>query len=673
VESVVGGTTMNQGTVGKNYFEGSPLGKIVYDRTYSRTKENGEKENWFDTVKRVIQGNIELVDPQFIEPGEAKRLEHLILNRIALPGGRHLWSSGTNTHALQNCFRSGFDRGYQAHASFMFNQLMLGGGVGANYSSTYFSKLQRFRSRVVPRFVCGEEHNDYQKMVNLELFEMGRDDPPTVKVVVEDSREGWVNALEELIWHSQNSVPVTILYDVTKVRPEGRPIVGFGGTAAGPMPLMLMLKEVAKLLNKQIGKRPDPLFAMAVDHAIAGCVVAGNVRRSARMSILHWNDPFIFDFINCKKDSQVHWSTNISVEVDQYFFEALDNERNPSHSHANAVLEAVTIGMLLNGEPGLYNSSLASEGEVGDVRSTNPCGEITLENFESCILGHVNVAFGTEEERLEAFRLMARFLVRTTCAPMKDPKTREIVQRNRRIGVGFLGLQEFMAKEGLSYAGPDSHMQQLAKHLFDWQYIVRYAADEYADQLGIPRSVKVTTVAPTGTIAKLAGTTEGIQPLYSKYYIRNLNYADTDHQLPMLKDKYDHEMSVYAANTTVISVPTKDSVLDRLTPEEAELMVDAGELSPDHALRLQALVQQYFADNAISLTVNVQPDHYSVEELKETLVKWLPQVKGMTVFPEQSRPQSPLIRITKEEYEKYQIREVAQPDVDQCIGSCPVR
>lgn len=650
--------------------DAAPLSQLVFDRTYSRIKEDGTKETWDDCVKRVVKGNVGLVDPRFIEHDEQKRLEYLIGNLICIPGGRHLWASGTSSEALENCFRSGFSHGYQAHVAFVFNNLMLGGGVGTNYSSGYFKNMPVFLSRIVPRFVCDEDHPDFEKMMAIGLFESSLDDPaPQVLINVDDSREGWVDALEQLVYHSINSVSCTLVYDMTKVRCEGSPIRGFGGTAAGPMPLMQMLQNVAELIDYQRGKQPDPIFAMSVDHEIASCVVAGNVRRSARMSIVHWSDPYIFDFINCKKNSACHFTTNISVEVDDGFFAALES----GNSHAQKVLDSVIIGMLLNGEPGFYNSSLASQGERGDVRSTNPCGEITLENFESCILGHVNLAKGTGSEKVEAFRLMARFLVRATFASRKDPKTTEIVFRNRRIGVGILGLQEWMASVGLSYSGPDEDMKILSDELIYWKHVVRKTSDEYADELGIPRPIKVTTIAPTGTIAKLAGTTEGVQPLYSKYYIRNINYADTDKQLPMLKDKYDHEMSVYTANTTVVSFPTKDAVLDRLSPEQAELIVDAGELSADHALRLQAIIQEYYVDNAISLTINVPPTQYSVEEMRTTILKWLPKVKGMTVFPEQSRPQSPLVRITQEEYESYQNKEIAQPDMDQCKGACPVR
>lgn len=645
----------------------APLAQLVFDRTYSRNKGDGTKETWEECVIRVVDGNLDLVPRQFHEPNERERLQYLIGNRIALPGGRHLWASGTTSMALQNCFRAGFDHGFQSHVAFVFDQLMKGGGVGANYSSSYFTNMPAFLSRIVPRFICDETHKDYETMQALSLFDTELDDPWTkLHITVEDSREGWVDALEQIIRHSIYSVPVTLLFDVSEVRPAGSPIVGFGGTAAGPMPLMLMLQEVARLVNNQRGHRPTPLFAMEVDHQIATCVVAGNVRRSARMSICHWKDPYIFDFIHCKQDPMKHWSTNISVEIDQEFFDALaDND-----SHAHKVLDAVVKGMLTNGEPGFYNSELAAKGELRDVRATNPCGELALEAWESCILGHVNLAKGTDEERQEAFRLMARFLYRTTFAPIQDPKQREVVLRNRRIGVGWFGLQEFMASRGLSYAGPDDHMGALSIYLSRWADIVEVSADAYADEMGTPRPIKYRTVAPTGTIAKLTGTTEGMQSLYGKYFVRRIRYAENDPNIPR---QWPNEPCLYTANTLVVSVPCQDPVVARQNGN-AHLLVDAAELSSEHSLRLQAIIQKYYADNAISHTINL-PEGADPSLLKEQLIRYLPSLKGTTIMVDKSRPQTPYERISAEQFKLLSLNgfEFIQNEEDACKGACPIR
>lgn len=658
-------------------FSGAPLGRLVFERTYSRSKPNGEKEDWYEMVQRVVDGNLSLVSSAFIESTERERLMYLISQRIAMPGGRHLWASGTTSHALQNCFRAGWSTGFKGHVAFTFDQLMKGGGVGANYSSSYFEKMPRFLSRIQPRFECNPEHEDYDKMQALSLFETSLDDPlPTVRVKVADSREGWVDALEQLIDHSINSVPVTILFDVTEVRPEGAPIRGFGGTAAGPMPLMLMLLEVADLCKAQRAQtcnicrhtntRVCPLFAMETDHQIATCVVAGNVRRSARMSIMHWKDPHIFEFINCKTNPMKHWSTNISVEIDGAFFDAL----NTNDKHANQVLDAVVRGMLTNGEPGFYNSELASKGEIGDVRATNPCGELALEEWESCILGHVNLARGTEEERDEAFRLMARFLYRTTFAPIQDPKQREVVLRNRRIGVGFLGLQEWMASLELSYSGPAEDMRELAWRLTKLDRIVTESATQYANEMGTPVPIKFTTVAPTGTIAKLAGTTEGVQPIYAKHFVRRIRYAASD---PGIPTEWPSEPCQYTANTTVVSIPCEDPVVTR-AGKNSHLIVDAAELSAQHALRLQYIIQSRYADNAISHTINL-PQGTDPNILRAELVEYLPKLKGTTVMVDASRPQQPYERITEEEFQILALKgfESTQNEEDSCQGSCPIR
>ena len=130
---------------------------------------------------------------------------------------------------------------------------------------------------------------------------------------------------------------------------------------------------------------------MKIDHYISECVVSGNIRRSARMSMMHWQDEDIEEFMSCKMDGD-HWTTNISVELDELFWRSLNNPSLEYHSIAVMVQEGIIDGMMLNGEPGIFNSHLASIGEVGEVRCTNPCGEIALEEWENCNLGHLNLA-----------------------------------------------------------------------------------------------------------------------------------------------------------------------------------------------------------------------------------------------------------------------------------------
>src|SRR5690606_33130091 len=124
--------------------------------------------------------------------------------------------------------------------------------------------------------------------------------------------------------------------------------------------------------------------------------------------------------IYCKTDPSNHWTTNISVELDDDFFTAYRNPDHLLHDLARAVIHAVAEGMRANGEPGLWNSTLAAEGEVGKIQATNPCGEICLEPWENCNLGHINLDAFAPRKRgdifnlagaMEAARLMTRFLI----------------------------------------------------------------------------------------------------------------------------------------------------------------------------------------------------------------------------------------------------------------------
>lgn len=671
-----------------DYFQGAPLGKLVYDRTYSRKLHNNgceeldcscPKENWANTVTRVVDGNLAFVDPQHVEPGEREDLFNLLLNRQLIPAGRHLWVTGVPGRSFtQNCHVAGFETGFAEHCGFVFSELMKGGGVGANYSSRYLAALTPLSS-VAVRFTCSPEHPDFDSLLPLlghnELF----DPQEEIHYRVEDSREGWVKTLEMVTNYATAGGNVTLIFDVSDVRCKGTPIKGFGGTASGPLPLLTMLAEVSNLISSNDGAplTITPEIAMTIDHLIAGAVIAGNVRRSARMSIMHWNDPYIEWFLQCKSDHSNHWSTNISVEIDNDFFKELLDEK----SWASFVYENVIDGMLRDGEPGFFNSSLASQGERTHIGATNPCGEMPLESWESCNLGHVNLAYGTDADHHRSFRLMARFLLRATFCDIQDPKQQSVVDRNRRIGVGFFGLQEWLGIRGIKYSKYFTG-GILADNLTDWYNIVRTEADKYADELGINRPVKCTTIAPTGTIAKLAGTSEGMQSCYAKYYLRRVRYADNDPEVEkLIIDGIHVEPDIYTANTVVASFPCEDPILTRVLPEFVE---EQHELSIDTLLGMQALIQRYYVDNAISMTINTPQytDEESYLEIREllssSLRKYLPHIKGTTVFPEASRPQSPIERITKEEYDAMVHVQVSAGKSDQLIedcqgGSCPIR
>lgn len=641
-----------------------PIGREVYERTYSRTKKDGTQETWAETVERVVDGNIALA-PDSVEEGERQALLFLIHEMAMLPAGRHLWASGADTTlGLFNCHRAGWDDTLAGHFLFVFDQLMLGGGVGANYSQDYLDRMPSVSSPLFLELRLDPTHPDASECwPHTSLGTTAR-----TTYVIEDSREGWMKALELVIQAHASTPGSHLVLDASSVRPRGARIQGFGGIASGPGPLLEMLWNVNRVLNRLVGRHLGPMEAMEIDHEISRCVISGNVRRSARMSILHWEDPAVFQFIHAKADPSAHWSTNISVEVDAKFFSAVEAE----DPHAVRVLHEVTEGMIQNGEPGFYNSTAATAGETGDVRSTNPCGEIALEEWEQCLLGHVNLAaFAYNHEgALDAFRLMTRYLLRATLAASSDPRQEAVKARNRRIGVGFFGFHDWALLQGVTYEDiPENKDLELRLRLYADAVVLE--AVFYSQDLGIPCPIKTTTVAPTGSIAKLPGVSEGIQPPFSPYFVRRVRYASSDPRLQEFVDGgYDVEPDLYSPNTMVVSFPCRDEILDKVAPD---LVKGADEIPAEAYLKIQAMVQDVYADNAISITINFHREDLPVDELRRLVLEYLPRLKGLTIMPEDGRPQSPYERMTRSEYEAATHHEVGQAFDDCSTGACPIR
>lgn len=663
-------------------------GETVYNRTYSRTKPDGKKETWPETVERVVAGNVGLVPSERIYENETVELRQMIEEFKIIPAGRHLWASGVKGRQyLFNCHVSGWNPAHITdHFEFTFMRLMEGGGVGANYSNRFLQEYDEVRRVLNVHIVCDPEHPDALKMLEAGVLSDEYNSDWEGSFEVEDSREGWAEALTDLLstYYRDGVKNTNRVFDVSRVRGEGSRLKTFGGRASGPLPLAVMLREVAEVMNNHFRQPLTGIGAMEIDHAIATCVVSGGNRRSARMAIMHWDDPQIAEFLRCKEDTGKHWTTNISVEVDEDFWSAVELYE----PHAAEILQAIAQGMLRDGEPGIWDSTMSNEGEPNRVIATNPCGEIALEAWENCNLGHINLAAFVREDGtvsygqlVRAHQLMTRFLMRATYGDVNDPKQAATLARNRRIGVGHLGVASFLAMTGVRYSeAPRSDFQA---DLHDWAMMVDQEAVSYAHELRIPVPVKTRTVAPTGTIAKMPGVSEGIHPIFAKHFIRRIRFSDVDPDqfataVGYASKGYDVEPCQYAPNTTVVSIPTKDSLLaevERLHGDEAEEIVQsAADLTLEQMLAFQAMYQEYWADNAVSYTANVDPEAYSVADVMDEIVYFGRKVKGMTVFPEMSRPQSPYERITKEQFEAFEATQTADGVDEDCAnGACPVR
>jgi adenosylcobalamin-dependent ribonucleoside-triphosphate reductase len=209
------------------------------------------------------------------------------------------------------------------------------------------------------------------------------------------------------------------------------------------------------------------------------------------------------------------------------------------------------------------------------------------------------------------------------------------------------------------------------------------AAVDFCHDLRIPVPVKKRTVAPTGTIAKMPGVSEGVHPIFAKYFIRRVRFNKLGDAMEQVYDLeaqgYKVEDDLYAPNTAVVAIPTKDilmqQVADLYDDEEAERIVEAADdLSLLDMLRFQSLYQELWADNAVSYTANFDAQEYSAYHIMDRILGFGGKLKGGTLFPELTMPQCPYERIERWEYESTIAHEVGDGIDENCAtGACPVR
>lgn len=679
------------------------LGWVTYKRTYARWLEDkGRSENWDETVKRVIEGNINL-DPRLADnpsaevvnelTDEAKSLFRLIYGLSATPSGRNLWISGTdyqkrNGDSLNNCWfaairpqaygdshivPSYLDQETKAVSmpfSFLFDQLMKGGGVGFSVVKDNIKQIPQVDQAVDVTVVIDPKSKSYDASIKVgatnktawKKANKGKDDYVYYKLP--DTREGWVLANARLIdMHFNSTNPEgksKLVLDISNIRPYGAKIHGFGGTASGPMPLIEMFFDINNVLNAKAGKKLSAVDATDICNLIGKTVVAGNVRRSAELALGSNDDQ---DFIKMKQDKKKlyhhRWASNNSVAIDSKF----DN------------YAPIADGILHNGEPGVVNLELSrnygriadgyQEGIDGNVEGTNPCGEISLANGEPCNLFEVFPFIAEKQgwDVKEAFKLGARFAKRVTFSHYDWEVSRNIIQKNRRIGVSMSGIQDWILSKfghrvviGWKDATDPETGQTIKKPVYDPEIVKTFddlyksvveADKEYSKELGCNPSLKHTTVKPSGTVAKLAGVSEGMHFHYAGYLIQRIRFQASDPLLPALKEcGYSTEPDIYTKNTICVEFPLRAANAD------SKHFASAGTVSIEEQFATQAFLQKYWSDNAVSCTVTFQ-DNES-KEIAPLLHQYRHEIKSTSLLPYYggSLKQAPKEPINKEKYEE---------------------
>jgi ribonucleoside-diphosphate reductase alpha chain len=316
----------------------------------------------------------------------------------------------------------------------------------------------------------------------------------------EDSREGWAEHLHKCAMSLMTGAGIGIEY--SRVRERGAIIRRTGGTATGPLALMEMTNCAGRGIQQ------------------------GGARRSAIWAGLKWWHPDIDEFIRMKdwsyevkalKEKDYNFpapmdGTNISVGLDTEFFKAYHNKKHPKHDKAQKVYWDTVRHMLETGEPGFSIDCDENDGE--DLR--NACTEVTSrDDSDVCNLGSINMAeIYTLEEMELAVRVGVRFLLAGTLySDLPYEKVGEIRTKNRRLGLGVMGIHEWLLKRGYKYGANN----ELAA------YMELYArstdiAGVIADGYGMSRPVKTRAIAPTGTIGIIAETTTGLEPIFCVAY-----------------------------------------------------------------------------------------------------------------------------------------------------------
>lgn len=397
----------------------------------------------------------------------------------------------------------------------------------------------------------------------------------------EDSREGW----SDLLWKSamalQTGAGVGINY--SRVRPAGVEIKKTGGLASGVMPLIHMVNEIG-----------------------SGVRQGGN-RRSAIAAILDIKHGDILDFVDAKKEDGKYSFTNFSVAIDP---EKLD--------HTSSVWKKIIDNMYTNGEPAFM---FLRDDE--DLR--NPCHELTAkEDSTLCSLGSINLG---KMESLAEFEdtlyHAAAFLVAgTTYGDVPYDKCRTVQEKDRRIGIGLMGIAEFLAKRNI----PFGYSEELEQYLKIYSEKSTLFANVHTKKLGISPVIKSRAVAPTGTISLVAQTTGGIEPVFCTEYIREY----------------------YNSHGELVAEHVIDPVAERIKEECGISYVQtAYDISIWNRLALQAQVQKH-VDMAVSSTINFRKDRLTKSEMEEAILYYSTVLKGLTVYPLGSRENEPIKPIVDE-------------------------
>ncbi|MFC1952879.1 vitamin B12-dependent ribonucleotide reductase [Chloroflexota bacterium] len=515
--------------------------------------------------------------------------------------------------------------------------------------------------------VKSREDKFYQLMVNLEFLpnsptlmnagrELGQLSACFV-LPVEDSMESIFDAVKNtaLIHKSGGGTG----FSFSRLRPEQDRVGSTGGVASGPVSFMRAFDTATDVIKQ------------------------GGMRRGANMAILSVDHPDIEKFIHAKDDPTAFTNFNLSVAVTNDFMEAVktgtDYDLINPHSggtqgkaNATEIFDMIVASAWKTGDPGVVFIDRINHHnptpQLGKIESTNPCGEQPLLPYESCNLGSINLSrmLKTENGRPEVDYVKLSETVKTAVRFLDNvidvnkfplPEIEQRTKETRKIGLGIMGFADMLIQMGIFYDSEEG-LAAAEKIMAEIQRYSTIASEELAQERGafpafkgsaydVPDGIEVrnatrTTIAPTGTLSIIAGCSSGIEPLFALSYIHNIldgaRMVETNpyfEETARIEGFYSEELMEQLATGTQLH--SLEAIPDKIK----QLFVTAHDISQDWHVRMQAAFQKS-THNAVSKTVNFPQEATEEDIAKVYKMAYDLELKGITVYRNNSRSEQPL-------------------------------